>query len=57
MSASIFTPEELERIEWFRNAVSSLREEMIRTYEVIYKTAMDEGIREFCVRSNKVVEV
>jgi hypothetical protein len=45
-----YTAEELERIEWFKNAGPCLREEMIRTYEVIYRNVEDEGIRESCER-------
>ena len=45
-----YTPEELERIDRVRNAGPCLREEMIRTYEIIYRTAEDEGIRESCDR-------
>ncbi len=45
-----YTLEELERIEWFKNAGPSLREDMIRTYEVIHRTVEDEGIRESCER-------
>ncbi len=45
-----YTAEELERIEWFKSARPCLREEMIQTYEVIYRTVEDEGIRESCER-------
>jgi len=48
LNQSNYTGEELERIEWYRNAGPCLREEMIRTYEIIYRNAEDEGIREFC---------
>ena len=39
-----YTDEELERIDWFRNAGPCLREEMIMTYEIICRTAEDDGI-------------
>ena len=45
-----YTAEELERIEWFKSARPCLREEMIQTYDVIYRTVEDEGIRESCER-------
>ncbi len=45
-----YTDQELERIEWFKNAGPCLREEMIMTYETIYRTAEDEEIRESCER-------
>jgi len=41
-----YTLEELERIEWFKNAGPSLKEDMIRTYEVISRNAEDDEIRE-----------
>jgi len=50
-----YTEEELERIEWFKDAGPSLREEMIRTYEIIYRTAEDEGIRESYKRLEKAM--
>ena len=43
-----YTAEELERIDWFKDAGPCLREEMIRTYEIIYWTIEDEGIKESC---------
>jgi len=45
-----YTSEELECIDWFKNAGPCLREEMIRTYKIIYRTAEDEEIRETCGR-------
>jgi hypothetical protein len=50
MNQSNYSAEELERIEWFRSAGPCMREEMVRTYEIIYRTAEDEGIRESCER-------
>ena len=50
MKLSYYTDEELERIEWFRNAGPCLREEIIRTYEIIHRTSENEGIRESCER-------
>ncbi len=50
MNQSNHTDEELARIEWFKNAGPCLREEMIRTYEIIHRTAEDEGIKESCER-------
>ncbi len=48
-----YTQEELERIEWFKNAGSCSREEVFRTYGIIYRTAGDERIRESCERMLK----
>ena len=45
-----YTTEALERIEWFRNAGPCLREEMIRTNEIIHRTVEGAEIRDPCKR-------
>ena len=50
------TYEELDRIEWFKNAGPSLKEDMIRTYEVINRTTEDNEIRESCGKLTKATK-
>jgi len=45
MSASIYTHEELERIEWLRKPGPCLREEMIRNNKSIFWNAEDAMIK------------
>ena len=49
------TAEELERIDWFKNAGPCLREEMIQTYEIIYGNVEDESIKESCGRITRAM--
>ncbi len=39
-----YTDEELERIEWFKNAGPSLMEETMRTYKVIYRNVEGDAV-------------
>ena len=50
-----YTPEELERIDWFRNDGPCLREEMIRTYEVIQVNVEDDASKKSCDRLTRAM--
>ena len=43
-----YTAEELERIDWFKNAGPCLRELMIQTYVFFLGNIEDEGIKKTC---------
>ena len=50
------TEEELQRLEAFHLASPALREEMIRTYEMINGNAEGDEIRESCERILEVLK-